>query len=44
MASAVTLTPVTFSDVFVAYDVMLTFDAGTISGHFYATHCDSLDK
>jgi len=43
-ATAVTLTPVTFSDMFVAYDVMLTFDAGTISGHFYATHCDSLDN
>ena len=43
-ATAVTLTPVTFATDFIAYDVMLTFDAGTISGHFYATHCDSLDE
>jgi hypothetical protein len=43
-ATAVTLTPVTFDATFVAYDVMLTFDAGTISGHLYATHCDSLDE
>lgn len=42
-ATAVTLTPVTFNDMFIAYDVMLTFASGTVSGHFYATHCASLD-
>jgi hypothetical protein len=43
-ATAVTLTPVAASgDTFVAFDVMLTFPAGTVTGHLYATHCASLD-
>jgi hypothetical protein len=43
-ATTVTLTPVAASgDTFVAFDVMLTFPAGTVTGHFYATHCTSLD-
>jgi hypothetical protein len=43
-ASSVVLTPVAASgDTFVAFDVMLTFPAGTVTGHFYATHCASLD-
>jgi hypothetical protein len=28
---------------FVALDVMLTFAAGTVTGHLYAMHCASLD-
>lgn len=43
-ATNVTVTPVAASETFVAYDVMLTFASGTISGHFYATHCTSLDR
>lgn len=27
-----------------ALDASLTFAAGTITGHIYATHCDSLDE
>ncbi len=27
----------------VAVDATLTFPGGTITGHFYATHCDSMD-
>jgi hypothetical protein len=43
-ATMVTLTPVAASgDTFVAFDVMLTFPAGTVTGHLYATHCPSLD-
>ena len=43
-ATMVTLTPVAASgDTFVAFDVMLTFPAGPVTGHFYATHCTSLD-
>ena len=43
-ATSVMLMPVAASgDTFVAFDVMLTFPAGTVSGHFYATHCTSLD-
>jgi hypothetical protein len=30
-------------DGFVALDVTLTFAAGTVTGHLFATHCDSLD-
>ncbi|MDQ3295842.1 MAG: hypothetical protein M3619_04620 [Myxococcota bacterium] len=30
-------------DGFVALDVMLTFPNGTVTGHIFATHCDSLD-
>jgi hypothetical protein len=43
-ATSVTLTPVAADTDFAAFDVMLTFAAGTVSGHFYATHCDSLDN
>lgn len=43
-ATQVALTSVTFSTNFVAYDASITFDAGTINGHFYATHCNSLDR
>jgi hypothetical protein len=32
------------TDGFAAFDASLTFSAGTISGHVYATHCDSLDE
>jgi hypothetical protein len=43
-ATMVTLTPVAaMGDVFVAFDAMLTFSAGTVNGHVYATHCTSLD-
>jgi hypothetical protein len=28
----------------VAFDLSATFAGGTITGHSYATHCDSLDK
>jgi hypothetical protein len=43
-ATSVTITPAAaMGDVFVALDVMLTFAAGTVSGHLYATHCASLD-
>ena len=49
-ATAVTITPVatdvcaTCTGTFLAVDVSLTFAAGTIAGHLYATHCDSLDE
>jgi len=48
-ATAVTITPVatdvcaTCSGTFLAVDTSITFAAGTITGHLYATHCDSLD-
>ena len=45
MATAVTITPVAAdTGNFVALDVMLTFAAGTVTGHLYATHCTSLDS
>lgn len=44
MATTVSLTPVAASEMFVAYDVMLTFAAGTVNGHLYATHCSALDQ
>jgi len=43
-ATAVTITPVANDTMFVAADASLTFAAGTITGHLYATHCDSLDE
>lgn len=44
-ATAVTVTPVAYEPgTFVALDVMLTFPDGTLTGHLYATHCDSLDE
>lgn len=43
-ASTVSLTPVAYqAGSFVALDASLTFPAGTVSGHLYATHCASLD-
>lgn len=30
-------------DGFLALDASLTFDGGTVTGHLFATHCDSLD-
>jgi len=49
-ATAVTITPVatdvcvTCTGTFLAVDASITFAAGTITGHLYATHCDSLDE
>lgn len=42
-ASAVALTPVAKNAMELALDVDLTFASGTITGHLFATHCDSLD-
>jgi hypothetical protein len=43
-ATSVALTAVEYQvGSFVALDVSLTFPAGTVTGHIYATHCDSLD-
>ena len=43
-ATAVTLSDITYEvGTFVALDMMLTFPAGTVTGHVYATHCASLD-
>jgi len=42
-ATMVTVTPVAYeAGAFIALDVDLTFSAGTIKGHLYATLCDSL--
>lgn len=49
-ATAVTITPLatdicaTCSGMFLSADTSITFSGGTITGHFYATHCDSLDE
>lgn len=42
-ATAVMLTPVAKNASELALDVNLTFASGTIAGHLFATHCDSLD-
>lgn len=43
-ATSVMLTSVVYEvGTSVALDVMLTFPAGTVTGHIYATHCASLD-
>lgn len=42
-ATAVTLTPTAAGDQVLALDAAITFAAGTVSGHLYATHCASLD-
>lgn len=43
-ATTVTLTPVAaMGEAFVAFDANLVFAAGTVTGHFYATHCASMD-
>jgi hypothetical protein len=50
MATAVTITPkatdvcAACNGTFLSADVSLTFAGGTIIGHLYATHCDSLDE
>jgi hypothetical protein len=38
------LTPVAAGAGFVAFDAEVTFPDGTMTGHVYATHCDSLDE
>lgn len=43
-ATTVTITPAALGADFVALDLSLVFDAGTISGHLFAAHCDSLDS
>lgn len=49
-ATAVTITPLatdvcaTCTGTFLAVETSITFAAGTITGHLYATHCDSLDE
>lgn len=49
-ATAVTITPVatdacaSCAGTFLALDTSITFAAGTITGHLYATHCASLDE
>lgn len=45
MATAVTLDPVAANPTegFVALDIALTFAAGTVMGHLFATHCTELD-
>jgi len=43
-ATMVSLTSVVYTvGISVALDVSLTFAAGTVTGHVFATHCDSLD-
>jgi hypothetical protein len=50
MATAVTIMPkatdacAACNGTFLSADVSLTFAGGTITGHLYATHCDSLDE
>ncbi|MBA3457911.1 MAG: hypothetical protein H0T42_32815 [Deltaproteobacteria bacterium] len=49
-ATAVTITPLatdvcaTCNGTFLSVDTSITFAGGTIMGHLYATHCDSLDE
>ena len=48
-ATTVTLTPTAANDVlapggFIAFDADLVFPDGTLTGHFYAQHCASLDE
>jgi hypothetical protein len=42
-ATTTTLTPVAHGAEVLAMDVVMRFDGGVLDGHFYATHCDSLD-
>ncbi len=42
-ATTVTLVPVAKNATEIALDVNLTFPSGTLAGHLFATHCDSLD-
>ncbi len=43
-ATVVKLAPVAKNAMELALDVDLTFATGTITGHLFATHCDSLDE
>lgn len=48
-AMTATLTPVAIKtdppeSAFIAFDVSVTFPNGTMTGHVYATHCDSMDE
>lgn len=49
-ATAVTITPIatdvcaTCNGTYLGVDTSITFAGGTITGHLYATHCDSLDE
>lgn len=44
-ATQVTITPVAYQPgQFVAFDAAVTFASGTVTGHAFATHCDSLDS
>jgi len=48
-ATSATLSPVAAKptptdDAFIAFDVNATFDGGTMTGHIYAVHCDSMDE
>jgi hypothetical protein len=44
-ATTKVITPVAYTPgTFVAVDVMLTFQSGSVTGHLYATHCNSLDQ
>jgi hypothetical protein len=43
-ATSVSLTPVAYqAQTLLALDATLTFAAGSVAGHLYATHCTSLD-
>lgn len=42
-ATTVALVPVAKNAMELALDVNLTFAAGSLAGHLFATHCDSLD-
>ncbi len=43
-ASSVMLTGIEYqAGTYVAFDMMLTFPAGPVSGHAYAVHCTSMD-
>lgn len=43
-ATSVTLSPVAaMGDTFVAFEATLDFPEAEVRGHFYATHCESMD-
>lgn len=44
-ATRIEVVPVAMSSAFVALDVTATYaNGGTLTGHLYATHCDSMDE
>lgn len=44
-ATRIEVKPVAMSSTFVALDVTATYaNGGTLTGHLYATHCDSMDE